>query len=150
MSQIREDILEAIESSLNDVKEDTAYPILVKNVTRFDENVLKAEPSDIPEILVLDTGQDEALVEDDTHYLYKMPVTIRGFVNTATSKNIHKELNQLISFIKQWIDSAPSLVTNVFEIRFINGESNRYTEDEAIADCLINMDVIYWSEKGSF
>lgn len=150
MSQIRENILNAIESSLLDVKEDTTFPILVKNVTRFDENVLTAKSSDIPEILVLDTGQDEPLVEDDTHYLYRMPVTIRGFVNTATSKNVHEQLNQLISFIKQWIDSAPTLVTNVFEIRFINGEANRYDESESIADCLINMDVIYWTEKGSF
>lgn len=150
MSQVREDILSKVHSTLNDLREDSSYPLTVASVFRYDKNVTTEADFRSPMIMVLDPGEDEERHQDDTHYRYWMPITIRGFIRNDTSIDMQQQLNLLISFIKQWIDSVPDLGSDVADIRFLNGAANRFSEDDSVADCIINARITYWATAGSF
>lgn len=148
---IRATILDNLETALNAIKEDTSYETAIAEVSRFDENALTADQHRFPLVMIVDAGPETLVADDDTHYHYLLDVAIIGLVKSDTISDLQTDLNKLISTFKQFIDSDPSLGTNVMRFRFAGIDSNAYeTKTEKIGSTVIGTRIRYWCAAGSF
>jgi hypothetical protein len=151
---IRADILDNLETALKAIQDDTGYDTPIAEVSRFDENALTAEQHRFPLVMIVDAGPESLVVQDDTHYHYLMDIVLIGFVKSGTIQDLQTDLNNLISTLKQFIDSDPSLGSNVMRFRFTGLDSNAYnayeTKTEKIGSTVIGTQIRYWCEAGGF
>ena len=150
MSSIRNTILDNLKTAIEAMEDSGTYEINIHRVSMFDENVLKQEPHDLPLIMLIDTGEEQLQVYDGTNYRYSWKVILRGVVSTDTASGLHEELNKMISSVKEFIDSGPSLGSNVLKFRYLETQGNRLSEDGKIADTIIPCEIIYWCVAGAF
>jgi len=147
---VREDILLNLETALNGIKLSPDYESLIKEVSRYDENVLMTENFSNPLVMIVDVGDDEKRVQDITDYRFRMTVVLRGFVKAGNQIQCQTELNKLVSTIRKFINAGVALGSNVLDFRFMNNEQHRYDQDKGLADCVINTRISYWCANGSF
>ncbi len=147
----RSDIVGNLETSLVSVKDDLSYPTMVASVAVFDQNVLLVEKYKTPLIIIDDTGAEEIVVRDATHYRKITDIYFRGFVRTDTSKTIHADINKVQAFIEQYVDSSPALGDNVLDFQLVGAEQHRYDDGDGrfCADVVVLTRIIYWQTVGS-
>ena len=148
---IRSDILDNLETALKAIQDDTSYDTSIAEISRFDENALTLGQHQFPLVMIVDAGPEVLVVQDDTHYHYLMDIVLIGFVKSGTVLDLQTDLNKLISTLKQFIDSDPSLGSNVMRFRFTGLDSNAYeTKTEKIGSTVIGTQIRYWCEAGGF
>ena len=150
MASVRETILLNLETALDAIRNSLEYEAQIKEVSRYDENVLLTTNFQTPLIMIIDVGDDEKRVQDSTDYRFRMTIAIRGFVKVATEAQVQPELNKVVSTIRKFIDAGVSLGSNVLDFRFMNNEQHRYDQDKGLADCVINCRITYWCTNGAF
>jgi hypothetical protein len=148
---VRGDILENLEGALNAIKENSAYPMSIATVSRFDINKTSVSRETYPVVIIYDGGPEVPVVEDDTHFHYLMSLSFIAAVQSTTLKDLEIDLNNLIATIKQFLASTPALGDNVMRLRCTGIESNIYETKEAIVgSTLITATLRYWCNAGSF
>lgn len=151
MSSVRDTIFDNLKSALEAIQGDTDYEIDIAYVTVFDENVLRdLSAHRFPMVMIIDTGTEELIKEDSTHYRYRWEVILRGVVTADTMLDVHDNLNKMITTLKKFIDAGPSLGSNSLATQYRGIEGNRFDPDKKIADTLIRMDIIYQCTAGTF
>lgn len=150
---VRNDILSGLKTALEALKDNTDYESPIRHISEFDVPVSQLHDSQVPTIIAIDTGAEELLVRDSTHYRYGMDVTLRGYVRSNTNASLTEDLNNMISTIKQFIDSDPSIDTAVKDFQYLSSQVNRFKTDDTArpqADVIINTRIIYVCPSGGF
>lgn len=146
---VRQDILDAIKTTL-EATAGTGYDLDIKQVSLFHENVLINEDWKQPLVMVLDGGQEQLLVYDGTNYRYEWKIVLYGYVATPVSSTVPETLNNMVATLKKYINSGPSLGSNVLAFKFDNIEETRFDADHPRADVVLNCRCIYWCLAGTF
>lgn len=147
---IRGTILQNMENALNGIKEDPAYPIQIAEVSTFRQNLISEDNYNFPMVMPIDTGIEEIEIIDLTHVRFRWEPVIFCAVKTTQSETLHDDMGNLMSALRQFGDSSPSLGDNVLEFRLINTEGIDYDTTQIIAVATIEVQIRYWAAKGSY
>jgi hypothetical protein len=148
---VRATILQNLETALNAIKSDTSYALTPATVSRFEESAPVKAQWKFPLVIIVDSGPETLVAQDDTDYHFLMTVGLLGFVKTDTADQLQDKLNELITMLKQFVNSQPSLGTNVMSFTLEGIQSNIYeTKTENIASTLVTTRIRYWCQAGSF
>ncbi len=153
---VRKEIIAGLVAALTAVKSDSSYPIKIKSVKEYDENYLLFENHEVPAIMVDDTGQEDLVVRKGNSYKYAMNFAIGGFITASSKIGLRKDINDIHSFIKQFIDSTAGSVIHAAaqNIEYENSESMYHQSDsdpeKMMALTIINVTMRYYISGGSF
>lgn len=153
---VRKEIIAGLITALEAVKNDSSYPIKIKSVKEYDENYLTFENHEVPAIMVDDTGQEDLVVRKNNAYKYALNFAIGGFVTADSKVGLRKDINDIQSFIKQFIDSTSGSTIHAAaqNIEFESSESIYHQSDsdpeKMMALTIINVSMRYYISGGSF
>lgn len=146
---VRQDILDAMKTTL-EATSGTGYPLDIAHVSLYDENVANTDNWKSPMAMILDGGTEELVVYDGTNYRYNWRVVLRGYIRTEVRSTVHTELNKMVATLKKYVNSGPSLGSNVLSFDFDGVETTRFDPDQNRADVIMNCRVLYWCVAGTF
>lgn len=149
---VRETILDGLVTAFETaVKgDDRAYQAGIKQVSRFDENLLTKKSWESPLVMFVDTGEEVHLVQDITSDRFAAALYIRGFVKEASEAKALEALNNVIADVKRFLNSEPSVCTEMLAVRYVGSEANRFDADKFTADCIIGARVVYVCTRGTY
>jgi hypothetical protein len=147
---IRQTILDNIVTTLSSTKDDPDYESNIASVTLFNRNTLVQDDFKIPLVQIIDEGRDEPIVRDDTNIRFQWEVGLYGVVRSDTEVDLHDKLNKLVSTLREYVESSPSLGSNVLDIKFIGTESRFFEMPTLTADCMVHCRITYWTTKAGF
>lgn len=120
---IRANILDNLETALNNIKESSSYELPIAEIGRFPVNPNDLQNHRFPYVSIVDAGEESLTVRDATHYQFLMMTPLVADVQTSTEGDLSESLNKLISDLKKFVDSNPSLGSNVLKFRLVGLES---------------------------
>lgn len=147
---LRDIITANLLSALELIKCNSSYESQITQISEFNENILRQLEYQTPLVMLLDPGIEELKVWEETAFRYKWKIGLYGVVQTETKENLNSELNKLVSSLKQFIYSQPSLGNSVLQFKYMETSETRFYKDHTMADVLINCEIIYYSENGAF
>lgn len=150
---IRSSVLAGLKTALEAIQTDTTYPIHIKVVSEFEENLTTRHAEESVLLMVIDDGPETIQARDSTHYRYAAPILFRGYVQTATSSELTVTLNNMLAAIKKFLDAtAGSTIHSACKaIHYVEGDEINYDKErEPRAEVLIRAQLIYVCTAGSF
>ena len=129
---IRNDIIAGLIAALDSVKSDSSYPIVIFEVSEYIENYMDIGDEKSPFLMVNDSGVEELKARKDNDYKYALTLPFIGYVRAQTATEVRKQLNDIHSFIKQFISSTAGsdIHTNCQAIEYVAGENHWTSTDE--------------------
>lgn len=117
----RNDILNNLLDALAVMKDDATYECHIRQIVPFRENALDKLRGDLPMLMVLDTGNEQILCEDSTHWRFAFDVEIQGFVIGDSSLDTQQRLNEILAGLQRFVNSDPDLGSAVLAIDYTEG-----------------------------
>lgn len=100
-----------------------------------------------PLLMVLDTGREEMIVEDATHYRYAWVVEFMVYVVGSSWDATKDNLNQATSVIKDFINSAPSI--GVLDMRLQDTDGIQWDAEKRRAFTTVPVLITYVRTKST-
>lgn len=147
---VKADILDAIQVQLEAFRSSDNYPLAIKRISRFDENLTATEKDKVPMLMMIDPNEWLVEVRDETDYRLAGEIIFRGYIEGSSEGNCLTELGKIEAFLYQFIDAAPSMHTAVREFGLTGTESARYDQDEKAADVIVKAKLSYVAAIGTF
>lgn len=148
---IRGDILRELESQALAVVDNPAgYPLAPVRVEHF-AGPLQVEGNErFPALFIVDTGEEELLARDATHYFYRTSLIVAGAVKVSTGGDLQEQGNAMLATVKQFVDAISSLGTGYRDLQQSGRGNVEYGPDAGIAIATINLQLLYACAAGSF
>ena len=112
----RETVFANLEQAIKDIAQAETYQVKFETVTRNDLNIAAADKGVFPLIGIVDTGPEVIMEKDNTGIRYRTDFTLVGYIQSANLADLQNKVNQLISTLRQFVNSSPDLGTNVLAI----------------------------------
>ena len=109
---VRENVISGLIAALEAVKESSSYPLRLSEVSEYDDNYLLTVKDRVPLLMVADTNQEELVARKDTDYKYALRIDFVGYVLADTKPELRGDLNNMNSFIKQFISETAGSTIN--------------------------------------
>jgi len=153
---VRKEIIGGLVDALIAVKSDSSYPIVIRSVKEYDENYLTFENHEVPSIMINDTGVESLVVRKGNAYKYSLDFSMVGFVHASSKSELRKNLNDVHSFIKMFIDltAGSTIHANAQSLEYESGESHYFQSDDdpdqIMGAVTINVSMRYYITGGAF
>lgn len=103
---VREDVIAGLITALNGVKTDSSYPFKISEVSEYDENYLLTGDERVPLLMINDTNKEALVARKDNDYKYALSFDFVGFVHADAKPDLRIALNNMNSFIKQFLSET--------------------------------------------
>uniref|UniRef100_A0A6M3JTC1 Tail protein n=1 Tax=viral metagenome TaxID=1070528 RepID=A0A6M3JTC1_9ZZZZ len=146
---VRNDIIANLKTSLEALKTDS-YAAEVHTVESFHVDYVNKYKSQTPVLMIIDQGNDERLVYDNTNSLFAFDVQLWGYSSDQNYDTMQKSYNDMVASIKQWIYSNPSLGSYVRDVQFVAGLGVFLDQTHNHALVQVQIRILYYCVNGSF
>lgn len=126
MNTTRKTIIDNLVTALKAIKTDDDYQIQPAMVSPVVKNIQNISKSNCPAILVIDGGEVEKVVEDDTNVRWKTEIFLVGIVKSDTEDDIHNDLNDMNATLTKFCFSDPDLGSYALEYKFVSADGHNY------------------------
>jgi len=148
---IRGDILQALEDELLDIVDNPAgYPLDPVSVHHFTEPIQTLADELLPALFVIDTGDEELIAQDASHYFYRTTLRVAGAIKITEGGDLQSRGNALLATLKQFLDTEPNLGTGYRDLQQIGPGGIEYGPDSGIAIASIDIYILYVCAAGTF
>lgn len=142
---VREDILSGLTTAFETARLNSDYAAGVRTVCRYDRNLLASKSWDSPMLMVIDLGRESLVAKGGSYARYRSEIAFRGYVKSATSTDLHTDLNNLLSDIKLFLDTLTvgDIHSNLLSVQYLRSDVHRFDEDGEQGDCVVLANVTY-------
>ena len=149
---IRNDIFDALLVSVDAIRTDGATYAdgKVRRVVAYQENYDQELSDQTPLLMVVDKGDDNTVVRDDSQTRYTFTVDIWGYVARHNWDRTRQELNGVQADVKKWVNSEPSIHAQVFAINFVEALPVAYDPEHSRGLLAMTLAVVYYVDNGTY
>jgi hypothetical protein len=144
---VRQDILNALMTTLEDTRSDPSYSVRFKTITDLPEPIDQLRDR-LPVLIILDTGGEVVEVRDDTHIRYRWPLQLICYTKSSKAESVQPSVSDVRDSLLQYCDSAPALGSNALQLRAIGVDEIGYApEAHHLSMVVLSIEIRYWEAR---
>lgn len=149
---IRNDIYDALLADMDNIRTDgTTYADSdVKRLVSYQDNFENEFNDATPLLMVIDQGNDQTVQRDDGQTRYTFDIAVWGYVARHNWDRTRQELNGITADVKKWVDSEPSIHSQMLALNYVEATSLQYDPVKQRGLVGITLAIIYYADNGTY
>ena len=140
---VRNDIYEALLANIEVIRTSETYDASPKKILSFIENYKTKFKNETPIMMMVDTGDDQLIVEDNLFKRFIFTIEPSYFISGYKWSEALEELNAFSNSIHEYIESSPDLGENFLALQFLENLGYDYNPKDNETHSLVRLQLIY-------
>ncbi|MBD3403519.1 hypothetical protein GF420_11530 [candidate division GN15 bacterium] len=124
----------------------TDYEVRAVSVIPYDENYLIETG---PLVMIIDSGIESLVTQDQDNIRYSVQVDFHAYAKGESFSDAQAKVNGLVDAIRAWINSGPSLGSNVLSFKFVEGTDTIIDGDDYKLRSVLRTRIVYYVAKST-
>lgn len=143
----RSEIIDSLQTLLEDLKTNPDYPVNIRTISTFYENYLTIEKDKTPLLMVIDSGNDTVIVEDNEKTQWGVNIVLLFYLSGRSWIETQLETSGFIESVQKFVELNPTIHDNAIKLKFVESEGIQYDGKNKRSLCSVSLLLKYTIEK---